>query len=262
MKYTQEQIKRYLDRLELDEPLPLCKDTLSKIVYAHFSHIPYENLDILRGVPLSLDSDALFQKLIVKRRGGFCFELNEALGTLLDSLGFSVTHYAARFIAGTPEGEIPLRRHHVLLVHLKEGDYLCDAGIMREAPRKALHFVTDEIQKDGIGEYFFKKDAFYGSVLFQKLPGKDFAPLFGFTLEPQTTGDYIMPTFYCEKHADSPANKNRTIGIYTQSGSINLVGNELRILKNAKIVETTQVSEEEIPRCLKEYFGIEQEALL
>lgn len=256
MKYTPQQCTQYLSRIGLHEPLALCAETLCAIVDAHFRHVPYENLDILQGIPLSLEKEALFCKIVEKKRGGFCFELNEALGTLLESLGFSVSHYASRFIAGTPEGEIPLRRHHILLVHLPEGDYFCDAGVMREAPRKALRFAEEQIQTDGVSEYFFRKDDFYGTILFQKLPGKDFAPLLGFTMEPQTTEDFIMPTFYCEKHADSPANKHRTVGRYTEKGSYNLVGSELRILENGQIVETRQIADTELDVCLQEYFGI------
>ena len=89
--YTKEQIAKYLARIGVEGELPLTSDTLTKIVSAHYRAVPYENLDILAGVPLDLSEDALFDKLIERKRGGFCFELNEALGTLLASLGFSVT---------------------------------------------------------------------------------------------------------------------------------------------------------------------------
>ena len=162
--YTKEQIAKYLARIGVEGELPLNSDTLTKIVSAHYYAIPYENLDILAGVPLDLSQDALFDKLIERRRGGFCFELNEALGTLLTSLGFSVTHLAARFILGEPADVLPMRRHHILLVHLPDGDWLCDAGIMREAPRKALKLDTSLVQEDGIGAYKFVEDPFYGHI--------------------------------------------------------------------------------------------------
>lgn len=253
--YTKEQIAKYLARIGLTGDLPLTADTLTKIVSAHYRAIPYENLDILAGVPLDLSESALFDKLIVRRRGGFCFELNEALGTLLSSLGFSVTHLAARFIMGEPADVLPMRRHHILLVHLPDGDWLCDAGIMREAPRKALKLQPGLVQEDGIGRYRFVEDPFYGHILMQDT-GDGFAPFFGFTGEPQITADFVMPCFYCEKHPDSPFIKDNMVGIYTEDGAWNLSGNELRRLKGAEIVERKPLSDEEIPGVLRNIFGM------
>lgn len=254
--YTKEQIRQYLARIGVEGEQPLNADTLSKIVAAHYRAIPYENLDILAGVPLNLSADALFDKLIIRRRGGFCFELNEALGTLLASLGFSVTHLAARFILGEPTDVLPMRRHHILLVHLEDGDWLCDVGIMREAPRMALRLEPGFVQSDGIGQYKFVTDPFYGYILMQKLPGQDVVPFFGFTMEPQISADFVMPCFYCEKHPDSPFICSRMVGIYTPAGSWNLSGNELRRLEGAKIVERTALSEEEVSKALKDIFGM------
>lgn len=257
MAYSQQQIKQYLTRIGLEGPLPLCAETLSKIIHAHYCTVPYENLDILAGRPLNLDPEALYEKIVFRKQGGFCFELNEAMGMLLSSMGFSVSHYAARFILGEPEGITPMRRHHILVVRLPEGDFLCDAGVMREAPRIALCLNSDQIQSDGVGEYYFETDPFYGSVLLQRLPGKDFKRVFGFTLEPQANTDFVMPTFYCEKHPDSPFNKHRMVGIYTADGGAwNLVGSSLRRLEAGNIVETRELPDEEIPEVLKELFGI------
>ena len=194
--YTKEQVAQYLERIGIAGDLPLNADTLTKIVAAHYCAVPYENLNILAGTPLDLDPQALFEKIVVQHRGGFCFELNEALGNLLSSLGFSVTHLAARFILGEPADRLPMRRHHVLLVHLPDGDWLCDAGIMRESYRAALKLEHGLVQPDGIGEYTIEAHPFYGNLILQRLEKDVFEPLMGFTLEPQTPGDYIMPSFY------------------------------------------------------------------
>ena len=109
MAYSAEQVKAYLARIGLSGELPLTAETLTRIVSAHYQTVPYENLFILSGTPLDLSPEALFQKIVLEHRGGFCFELNAALGELPEGLGFSVTHLAARFLRGEPEG-IPMRR--------------------------------------------------------------------------------------------------------------------------------------------------------
>lgn len=73
-------------------------ETMSGLQWAHITHIPYENLDILAGIPLSLKVENLFQKIIVRKRGGFCFELQGLYKELLESIGFRVVQYSARFI--------------------------------------------------------------------------------------------------------------------------------------------------------------------
>lgn len=256
MPYSPEQISRYLARIGVTGGLPKTQEALSRIVSAHYRTVPYENLDILRGRPLGLDPDALYRKIVENRRGGFCFELNAALGNLLEGLGFSVTRLAARFLRGEPEGAVPMRRHQVLLAHLPEGDFLCDAGIMREAPRMALPLVYGQTFSDGMGEYRLERDSFYGTVLLQRLREPEFVPFFGFTMEPQTPGDYVMPCFFCEKHPDSPFVRGRMVGIYTETGSWNLVGNSLRRLENGVVAERRELSEEEIPGILERIFGI------
>lgn len=255
-EYTETQIAQYLERIGLEGNLSRTAETLTKIVRAHYASVPYENLNILKGELLRLSPESLFDKIVLHHRGGYCFELNGALGHLLSGMGFSVTHLSARFVMGEPEGQIPMRRHRVLHVRLPEGDFLCDAGVMREAARIALRIDTDEIQTDGVGEYRVQDDPFYGKLVWQRLPGKEFAPFFGFTMEPQTDVDFVMPSFYCERHPDSPFIHHRMVGIYTERGSWNLVGNELRRTKCGEILECREIPEKEIPSILEEYFGL------
>ena len=255
--FTQEQTEKYLARIGLQGPFPHTAETLNRIVWAHYTHVPYENLDTMNGIPVLLGEEALYAKIVERHRGGWCFELNAALALLLEGLGFSVTRLAARFVMGEKPGNIPLRRHEVLLVSLGDGQYVCDAGIMRESYRAALRLEHGLIQKDSVGEYRIDAHPFYGNLVYQKLEKDCFEPLMGFTLEPQTPGDYIMPSFYCEHHPDSPFTHHRMVGVYTQEGSVNLVGNELKWIHNGKVVERRECRDEEIPGVLKEYFGIE-----
>ena len=70
----------YLERIGLrDEPMPLNAETLHKLMYAHLTHVPFENLDVLeKHMTPDLGIEALFDKIVVRRRGGYCFELGGA----------------------------------------------------------------------------------------------------------------------------------------------------------------------------------------
>ncbi len=254
--YTQQQVTQYLHRIGLTGPLPLTADTLTRVITAHYLTVPYENLDVLAGVPISLTEDALYDKIVKRHRGGYCFELNAALGALLTGMGFSLEHLTGRFIMGEPEGIMPMRRHHILLVTLPEGQYLADAGIMRESCRVAHPFQVGVEQFDGVANYRLSQNDVFGYIMEQAYPGEPYAPMFGFTMERQYPDDFVMPSFFCEKHPDSPFNKGYMVGIRNANGSYNLVNSAFKTLVGGTVTETKQVAEAEIPGVLAEVFGL------
>ena len=71
-----EQLKQYLARLEIDPPQKLDLEYLSHLQFAHMTHIPYDNLDILAGKLTSLNRETLYHKIIEGKRGGICSEIN------------------------------------------------------------------------------------------------------------------------------------------------------------------------------------------
>src|SRR3982750_4635329 len=91
---------------------------LSALTDAHTRSIPFENLDVLLGRPISLAREALFQKLVVDRRGGYCFEQNGLFLEVLRELGFQVTPISARVRLQHPRDYIPPRTHVFLRVEL------------------------------------------------------------------------------------------------------------------------------------------------
>ena len=165
MALTKEQLRLYLERIGAPEAVALGRSfaALAAVQQGHLTHIPYENLDILRGVPLSMEEDALFDKMVTRRRGGYCFEQNGLLYAALCALSFSVTQFCGRFIDGHPE-TVQERRHRVLKVEAEDGMFICDVGVYGESPRKPLRFAEEEIQTDGICEYRYLRDPFLSLI--------------------------------------------------------------------------------------------------
>ena len=97
-------VDEYLDRIGLTGPLEPDHRTLALLQQAHLDAVPFENLSIHLGEPIVLTVDALIDKLVRRRRGGFCYELNGAFGALLAALGFRVTLKAARVFDGRAAG--------------------------------------------------------------------------------------------------------------------------------------------------------------
>lgn len=216
-------VKKYLERIGMELPENVVPDSafLRELQFAHCTHIPYENLDIIRGIPLSLDEDDLFRKVVEERKGGFCFELNGLFAWLLRQLGYKVTEYAARYLRG--ESGIPMRRHRVLKVEAEDGVWCCDAGIGEVCPRYPVR-LAEGVEQPQLGEcYRFDRDDFLGWVLMDLHKG-EWRRFYSFTEEPQLPQDYDALCVYCEKSPKSPFINAEMFSLKTPEGRITLDG--------------------------------------
>lgn len=247
-------IAKYLKRIGFDGPVTHDYETLKKIQYCHMTTVPYENLEIMAGIPLKLDIDSLYQKIVVAGRGGYCFELNGALGALLRGFGFDVTDCMARFLKG--ETETPMRRHRILQVRCHDGLFLCDVGVGMINPIYPVRLDTDDVQQIGNEQYKVTKDDFLGTVLHQCFEGV-WDRFFSFTDEPQLDIDYIMPSFYCEKHPDSPFIKGDMLALQTRFGGKNSISGDKLAYWDENGKHKVTIEDETMKKeVLKKYFGI------
>ena len=122
---TADRIGAYLERLGFTAPPQPTIEGLRRLHTAHLARVPFENLDIHLGEKILLEPEALVAKIVERRRGGFCYELNGAFSTLLQALGFDVTLLAARVHNAGVLG--PPFDHMCLRVDLDE-PWLADVG--------------------------------------------------------------------------------------------------------------------------------------
>ena len=248
-------VKDYLKRIGfMGEPKPDYA-TLSELQYRHFLSVPYENLDIVGKTPVSLEVKDLYDKIVTRKRGGYCFELNALFNWLLCETGFKTANYFARFLLDEPE--IPMRRHRVMRVEIGGEYYIADVGVGTIVPERPLKLVENEETEIRNLIYKFTKDPFLGWVLNFKKSGGGFKRLYSFTTDEQLEIDFIQPSFYCEYSPNSIFNKKNIVAIRTEAGKYTLDGNILNIIKAGESVSKKECDETEIPAILKEYFGIE-----
>jgi len=251
-------MREYLRRIGFNSEPKIDYETLSELQYRHFLTVPYENLDILRNIPLSLEVSDLYEKIVIRKRGGYCFELNAIFNWLLREIGFNTVIYFARFLLG--ESQIPMRRHRVIRVDINSVSYLADVGVGSITPERPLKLIeNEETEIRGI-TYKFIKEPFLGWILNFKINGKNdkWQKLYSFTEEEQLEVDFIQPNFYCQYSPDSIFNKNNMVAIRTETGKSTLDGNIFKTLDfNGGLKAVKECTEKEIPEILKNYFGIE-----
>ena len=249
--------KEYLKRIGFENEVCLDHETLSELQYRHFISIPYENLDILNNIPLSLDANDLYEKVVIKKRGGYCFELNALFNLLLIELGFKTVSYFARFLLDEPE--IPMRRHQIMRVEIDGEYFIADVGVGSVTPERSLKLIENEETEIRGVLYKFTKDPFLGWVLnYKYIHGKkDWAPLYSFTEEPQIEVDFIQPNFFCQYHDDSIFNKVNMIAIRTETSKYTLDDNLFKEIDftGKKLIEKS-CTPDEIPEILSKFFGL------
>ena len=253
------EIQQYLHKLQLNDFIPSADlTTLNKLQDAHLKMIPYENFDCLNGKITSLKHEDMFNKIILHNRGGICFELNGLYNWLLISLGFNVVSFAGRFIDKI--NVYQLRRHRTMCVSLDGKRYITDVGVNSESPRCPLELTENLIQSDGISQYKFTRDEFWGWLLWQKEKGKPWKRMLGFTEEKQLDKDFIMPSFWCDAHPDSPFNKNKNLSIFREDCNITIRGNYLKFYLGGRVKYRYNIrTGSELKEVLWEYFGINVE---
>lgn len=119
----------YLARIGLDAPVETSAEGLAILQRAHRMNIGFENIDVTLGRAISLDPDAIFGKLVMSARGGYCFEQNWLFGAMLAQMGFANRPLLARVWLGLADDAPPAPLTHTFrLVDLNGEAWIADAG--------------------------------------------------------------------------------------------------------------------------------------
>ncbi len=235
-----ERVARYLARIGCEATSEPTLAFLKEVHYRHAVSVPYENLDIVLGTPLTLDKDALFDKIVRRHRGGYCFELNGSLGCLLRDVGFTVEDRFARFLRG--EAEIPMHRHRVVLVRIEGEVWFCDVGVGQIAPRLPLLLKEGLLQEQFGEQYRFERDEALGWVLTETHHG-EWRRYLSFSDEQMFDVDFIQPSYWCETHPDSPFRGKVSLSIKTADGRTTLDGRTFKRFTGEALTSVEEITD-------------------
>lgn len=141
---------RYLDRIRADAPATVDLASLTALMRAHLVAAPFENLDVFHQRRVQTSLDWSVPKVVDRRRGGWCFELNGAFGALLRTFGFEVRHIGAAVLLNGPNSTLD---HLCLEVRLDQ-PYLVDVGF-GDTFISPLELNSSAEQDGGNGTYQF-----------------------------------------------------------------------------------------------------------
>src|SRR5687767_8585510 len=139
-------VKGYLERIGVDDTgLIPDRSTLALLQRRHLLTVPFENLDIHWQRPILINTARFYEKIVEKRRGGFCYELNGLFNELLRHLGYDTRLVSARVFGGREHG--PDFDHAAIIATIGVQEYLVDVGF-GSFTAEPLRIVLDEPQKD------------------------------------------------------------------------------------------------------------------
>jgi N-hydroxyarylamine O-acetyltransferase len=180
--------------------------TLRDLHFRHTQTIPFENLNSFFGWQVKLDLESIFQKLVVNRRGGYCFEHNLLFMHLLESLGFRVKGLGARVMWNVPAGVTPARGHMLLLVQVGDQKLIADVGFGGLTMPYPLHFETDLKQTTTHERFQITEDD--DQYVISAEVRDEWKPLYKFGLLEQLKSDYEVMNYYISTHPASPFTSN------------------------------------------------------
>jgi N-hydroxyarylamine O-acetyltransferase len=226
---------------------------LEKLHFAHATHIPFENLDILLGRPIWLDLPSLQAKLVRSQRGGYCFEQNLLLATVLERIGFRVTMLAAR-VRYRATRLLP-RTHVLLQVEVDGRLWLADVGFGGAGLLGPIPLTPGKAHRQFAWTYQVVEEA--GLRVVRSRVGETWQDLYAFTPEPQYLPDLEMANYYVSTHPESRF--VQTLAVQRASPEVRyaLRNREFTIDRGAAGLTTRMIADDdEIVRLLAEEFGL------
>ncbi|NTU88907.1 MAG: arylamine N-acetyltransferase [Actinobacteria bacterium] len=242
--------KTYLERIGINDELPCNLESLARIQSQHSMTVPFENLNIALGIPIVFDLEALYDKIVIHRRGGICFELNLLLAELLRRLGFSVETFSARVRESGTDLD------HVFNMATIDGKrWMVDVGFADNyfAP---LPFELGTWTFDGRDRWKVEQAEGDRFNLIREEEGEEIVK-YVFTLTERIPSDFRARCDYFETAPESHFKQGNLANLERRDGRVSLTDKRLLITTNGEKERVDIESREQFELYLREIFGIE-----
>ncbi len=237
----------YLDRIGAARPAGPDLAGLRDLQERHLGTVPFENLGIHLGESVTLTGEALVDKVVRRRRGGFCYEVNGAFSALLTALGYRVSLMSAQAYGDDGEPGAPFG-HLALLVELPE-PWLVDVGFGRFSRYPIA--LADRAPQDDPEGVFRVVDVDPGVLDISW----DDQPQYRVETRPRRFRDFEPTCWYQRTSPDSHFTRSLLCTVLTEGGRMTLAGTTL-IHTDATGRTERELSEAEILPTYRDVFGI------
>lgn len=227
---------------------------LNDLIFSHLSTVPFENLDVYDGdQEPKLGIADLYDKIVTRRRGGFCFELNALFMSLLQALDISCYPVMAKVVWNKPF--LPPYTHRATVAEMDGHLWFCDVGFGGPAPAGVLQIDTDEIQNVR-GTNFRVVTEGEAVTVCREQDGK-FLPLIAFFMRKADPVDFIPLSFHQSMSKSSYFRSKIILCIHTENGTKVIDGPSFREKVGNDVVREIDVSDPQVlSSVLETEFGV------
>ncbi|WP_203248827.1 arylamine N-acetyltransferase family protein [Sporosarcina beigongshangi] len=244
-------IQQYLTRFNAMPTHKASLSTVTGLQHQHLQHIPFENLDVIRKVPIYLNLQNIFSKIVHSHRGGYCYELNGLFNWLLSELGFCAHLVAATVLR--PNGQWAKTDTHATILVQLDQPYLVDVGFGAATPRTPIPLDGSE-RTDLNGTY---KVMQVTECLFDLIQDSESGTktLYRFNTDEKKLVDFHEGCIFNQVDKASTFTHHDIVSIATNTGRITLADNTLTVVENG-IKKTSQLSNEDKSHVLQTTFKL------
>lgn len=250
------ELDAYLQRLNYSGGVQPTEDSLGALHHAQVYTIPFENFDILLGRGITLEPAALYNKLVHRARGGYCFELNGLFLMALHAVGFDARALLARVhLTDPPSG----RGHQLILVTLQGRQWIADVGFGGPGLRAPIPFELNHRTTQN-GQTFRLVEAGPFGIMLQTLKDTQWQDLYSFDLGQVFPADIAYGNHFTSTHPSSFFTFARVAALPTPNGRVSLFNCTFRrVTPDGEHVQEL-VEGQAYFDALKTHFGIELDA--
>ena len=247
-------IQQYLSRIGFYGEAKPDRETLEELLRCHLEQVPFENLECYQNPhPMSLKIEDLYEKVVLHRRGGICFELNGLFLWLLESLGFDVYPILVRIQMGSDKLE-PIS-HQAMIVTLDGEKYYCDVGFGGPAPKGLIALDKRQIQTVAGEEY---RSVLRGCQYeIQWYHRNNWETLFSFVDLPAAQEDFEILMFYFSACPDSEFVQCRLLNLCLPDGSLALTDHQFTKREGEHVTRFMLNTREESEEVIRKEFHID-----
>jgi N-hydroxyarylamine O-acetyltransferase len=245
-------VQAYFDRIGFTDDARPDLTTLRALHRAHMLAIPYDSLDVQLGRPVSLDPAAAFDKIVTRRRGGWCYEMNGLFGAMLQNIGFKVTRMAGAAMREV-RGDFMIGSHLVLLVELDGEPWIADVGF-GDGALEPFRLAAGPLSFEGYDFRVETLDERWWRFHNHPLGG---AKSFDFVVEPADPALLQEKCDWLQGAADSPFVQNVICQRYRGGEILQLIGRSYRQVRGTEKQERLIESADEFVRVLRDDFTLD-----
>ncbi len=245
-------LKDYLARIDYQEVPSVSAKTLAALMRCQLFSVAFENLDVQAGKIVSMVPEEIVEKIIFRKRGGYCYEVNGLFAMALAALGFEYTLIGARPMF------YPARRpktHMVLVVKADNQQWLCDLGFGSFGIRAPLALDQLDVVVRQDDDVFKLIKTAAGDFIMQALVDGEWTSQYGFDLYPHEWIDFYPANFLNSKHPDAIFVQKLLVVKHNPKGRKILLGNRLKVIEKG-VAEFAELSDKEIHEVLRDEFGL------